>query len=65
MAKIQIKIEKHTHLEDFSDNPAENGRSPLTQNGKTLILFGIKSFACHIKALFLAIKDANCTVEAG
>jgi hypothetical protein len=53
MAKIQIKIEKHTPLEDFSDNPAENGRSPLIQNGKTLILFGIKSCACHIKALFL------------
>lgn len=25
-------------LGDFSDNPAENGRCPPTQNGKTLIL---------------------------
>ena len=33
MAKIQIKFEKLTPLESFSDNPPENGRCPPTQNG--------------------------------
>ena len=57
MAKIQIKIEKHTHLEDFSDNPAENVAKSL------FILSSISLFGDMMSRKYLMMHISKYTFK--